>query len=202
MDVRELAPGLWGWTAPHPAWKPDKGWDEDVWCWYVELEGATALVDPLVPLDDAERFWRHLDADVARRALPVHILLTAAHHRRSSDEVAARYDATIWDGDGALPAGVRTFRVEHPQPVERPLWFASHRALALGDTLKIDHGELRVWWDVRWPTGREWYDERLLPSLRPLAELPVEHVLIGHGPPVVGDGAAELRAALQRPPSD
>ena len=197
MEVRELARGLWGWTAPHAGWAPGNGWDQHVWCWYVELDAATVLVDPLVPRDDEERFWRHLDADVERRALPVRVLLTAPHHRRSADEIAARYGATIWDGDGDLPAGVRTFRVEHPQPVERPLWFASHRALAFGDSLSVQGGELRVWWDVRWPEGEAWYRAHLLPSLVPLVELPVEHVLAGHGGPVPG---AELRAALGRPP--
>lgn len=197
MAVRELAAGLWGWTAPHPDWKPGEGWDQDVWCWYVELDEATAVVDPLVPRDDAERFWRHLDADVERRGLPVSVLLTAPHHRRSADEVAARYAAAVWDGDGALPARVRTFRVEHPQPVERPLWFESHRALAFGDALALRDGRLRVWWDVRWAEGDAWYREHLLPSLQPLEELPVEHVLVGHGGPLPG---SELRAALARPP--
>jgi hypothetical protein len=202
MEVRELARGLWGWTAPHPEWRHGAGWDEEVWSWYVELEDTTLLIDPLVPRDDPERFWRYLDTDVERRAVPVRVLLTAPHHRRSADEVAARYGARIWDGEGDLPDGVRTFRVEHPQPVERPLWLEPHRALVFGDALKVEQGQLRVWWDVRWPDGREWYDTRLLPSLRPLLELPVEHVLVGHAPPIVGGGAAELRAALERPPSD
>lgn len=195
--MQELAPGLWRWTAPHPAWEPGKRWDEDVSCYYVETDSATVLVDPLVPRDDEQRFLQHLDGDAERRALPVRILLTAAHHRRSADLLAQRYDAVIWDGEGSLPAGVQTFRVEHPKPVERPLWLESHRALAFGDALTTRSGELRVWWDLRWPDGEEWYRERLLPSLRALAELPVEHVLVGHGPPVPG---AELAAALERPP--
>ena len=197
MEVRELAAGLWGWTAPHPAWEPGQGWDEEVWSWYVELEGATALVDPLVPSSEAERFWRHLDADVERRRLPVHVLLTASQHRRSADHIAARYDAAIWDGEGALPAGVETFDVAHPQRVERPLWFASHRALAFGDALEVRQRELRVWWDARWPEGDPWYRARLLPSLERVAQLPVEHVLVSHGGPVPG---SELAAALARPP--
>ena len=196
MDVVEVAPGLWGWTAPHPEWQPGQGWDEHVWCWYAELDGATLVIDPLVPRDDA-RFWQHLDADVERRARPVHVLLTAAHHRRSADEIAARYDAAIWDGEGELPEGVRTFPVEHPKPVERPLWIEQHAALAFADSLAVHAGELRVWWDVRWPDGESWYRERLLPSLRPLAELPIEHLLVGHGGRVPG---SELAAALARPP--
>ncbi len=197
MEVRELDSGLWGWTAPHPSWKPGEGWDEDVWCWYVELDDATVLVDPLVPRDDAERFWRHLDADVERRSLPVHVLLTAPHHRRSADEIGARFGARVYDVEDELPPGVETFLVDHPQRVEKPLWFEAHRALAFGDALTIHDGELRVWWDVRWPKGDAWYRGHLLPSLAPLAELPVEHLLVGHGGPLPG---SELRAALARPP--
>jgi hypothetical protein len=36
---------------------------------------------------------------------------------------------------------------------------------------------------------------RLLSLLRELTELPVEHVLVSHGPTVLGDGLASLRAA-------
>lgn len=193
----KLNPGLWGWTAAHPGWKPGQGWDEQVWSYFVETETATALVDPLLPRDDADSCLETLDREIERAGRPVQILLTCSHHRRSADELAARYDASIWDGDGELPAGVGTFRVEHPTPVERPLWFAEQRALAFGDALTLHHGDLRVWWDVRWPDGKAWYDEHLLPSLRPLAELPVEHVLLGHGGLVPGP---ELAAALERPP--
>ncbi len=200
MEVAELRPGLWTWTAPHPAWQPGQGWAEDVRCVYAETDDATLLIDPLVPADDGERFWTHLDADVERRGVPVVVLLTASHHRRSADEIAGRYGAAVWDGEGALPPGVKTFRVEHPQPVERPLWLEAHRTLVFGDALTTLPGELRVWWDVRWAEGREWYAERLVPSLRSLLALPVENVLVGHGSPVVGNGAAALRAALERPP--
>ncbi len=199
MEVREVATGLWGWTARHPGWKPSAAWDEEVWCWYVELDGATVLVDPLVPGADAEQFWRHLDADVERRALPVQVLLTARQHRRSADEIAERYGGFVFDLGDQLPAGVGTFEIEHPQRVERPLWFPSHGALAFGDALAIRGGELRVWWDTRWPEREGWYRDRLLPSLEPLAELPVEHVLVAHGAHV-GGGLDALAAALERPP--
>jgi hypothetical protein len=197
VQVEQLAPGLWGWSARHPGWRPGARWDEAVWCYHAEADQATLLIDPLLPPDDRDDLLGRLDAEVERRALPVRILLTASHHRRSADELAARYDAEIWDGEGALPQGVDTFRVEHPRPVERPFWLSGHRALAFGDALQIVDGELRVWWDVRWAEGEAWYYERLLPSLRALLALPVEHVLVGHGGPAPG---AELAAALERPP--
>lgn len=195
MHDKELAPGLRVWTATHPSWRPGRSWDADVWCTYAETEEATLLVDPLVPSKDPA-VLRRLDKRVERREQPVRILLTASQHRRSADDLARRYDSQIWDGEGPLPADVRTFAVEHPKPVERPLWLEPHRALVFGDALTVVAGQLRVWSDLRWDE-QGWYESRLLPSLEPMCELPVEHVLVGHGPPSPGQ---ELEAALARPP--
>ena len=58
MDVLEIAPGLWRWTAFH------EEWNEDVGCVYVETEDGVVLIDPLVPPDDTAKFWKALDRDV------------------------------------------------------------------------------------------------------------------------------------------
>src|SRR5206468_8959668 len=55
MDVLEIAPGLWRWTAYHDEWK------EDVGSTYCETTDGVVLVDPLVPHADQDRFWRSLD---------------------------------------------------------------------------------------------------------------------------------------------
>jgi hypothetical protein len=34
VQVDELAPGLWRWTAEHPAWTPGEEWEPDVACFY------------------------------------------------------------------------------------------------------------------------------------------------------------------------
>jgi hypothetical protein len=47
------------------------------------------------PAREEAGFFRHLDADVDRLGLPVKILLTAPWHRRSTDELAVRYGASI-----------------------------------------------------------------------------------------------------------
>ena len=52
-------------------------------------------------------------------------------------------------------------------------------------------GELRVW-------ATPWHEERVLPALRALLELPFEHVIVSHGEPV-HDRAAYERA-LELPP--
>ncbi len=43
MQVQQITPGLWRWTAWHPEWK------EDVGCVYYEGHDAIVLIDPLVP---------------------------------------------------------------------------------------------------------------------------------------------------------
>src|SRR5436309_62842 len=55
-------------------------------------------------------------------------------------------------------------------------------------------GGLRVW---SYPPGRE---EATRGALEAIAALEPELILVGHGDPVVGGGAAALRAALRRPP--
>ena len=60
MDVTELVPGLWRWTAPHPDWSPEddeggEGWARDVGCLYLETPRALVLFDPLAPAEETER---------------------------------------------------------------------------------------------------------------------------------------------------
>jgi hypothetical protein len=62
-------------------------------------------------------------------------------------------------------------------------------------------GELRMW--IQDPLNEErlaFYRNRFAPTLAPLLELPVERVLVTHGPPVVKDAAAALRRAVKAPP--
>ena len=69
---------------------------------------------------------------------------------------------------------------------ETPLWAAERRALVFADALTERNGELRVW-------GTPWHEERVLPALRALLDLPFEHVIVSHGEPV-HDRAAFERA--------
>ena len=88
MEVGELVPGLWRWTAPHPEWTPDQGgpdgWEAEVASFYCEAEGDILLIDPIVPAEgsERERFWRALDRDVERVGAP-HVVLSCAWHVRS-----------------------------------------------------------------------------------------------------------------------
>jgi glyoxylase-like metal-dependent hydrolase (beta-lactamase superfamily II) len=199
MEVERIEDGLWRWTVAHPAWTPDDDWDRIVGCVYHETRHAVVLVDPLVPEVEGERdrFFRALDADVARLGLPVVTLTTCPWHVRSAAVVAARYDArAIGPGEAAtatLPLGVRAAPV--PAADEVVWWLEEARTLVPGDTLLGDGaGGLRVcpasWLDDGGPIAD------LVDELRPLLALPVERVLVSHGDPVRSDGRAALARAI------
>ena len=62
-------------------------------------------------------------------------------------------------------------------------------------------GDLRLWhFDPVDDKRIRWYRERFNPTLAPLLELDLERILVTHGEPVITDGSAALRAALQAPP--
>ena len=68
------------------------------------------------------------------------------------------------------------------------LWIASHGAVVCGDTL-VDFGQGL---EIHGPWLRDGVArEQVVEGLRPLLDLPVEHVLPAHGPPTD-------RAALER----
>jgi glyoxylase-like metal-dependent hydrolase (beta-lactamase superfamily II) len=200
MDVRELRPGLWRWTAAHPEWEHAEHWGPEVGSVYAELTDALVMVDPLVPQDEEDRFWEALDRDVERVGKPVHVLLTVHWHERSVAAVLDRYKATLWrpEEKGELPAGVHAEVVKGSDWVEALFFLEPHRALIAGDLLigKAGGGiELPVGW---FPKGeQDWAEQELKPELRKrLAELPVELVVVSHGEPVLEDGAAALERAL------
>ena len=200
MDVRELRPGLWRWTAAHPEWEHAEHWGPEVGSVYAELPDALVMVDPLVPQDEEDRFWEALDRDVERVGKPVHVLLTVHWHERSVAAVLDRYKATLWrpEEKGTLPAGVHAEVVKGSDWVEALFFLEPHRALIAGDLLigKAGGGiELPVGW---FPKGeQDWAEQELKPELRKrLAELPIELVVVSHGEPVLEDGAAELERAL------
>lgn len=190
MDVAEIAAGLWRWTARHPDWTEREEWPPDVGCVYYEAPGATVLIDPLVPEGgDRERFYEALDRDVARRGLPVAILLTVPWHARSSADLTERYGAT-----DAVPDGVEPFAVRE---VDETLWWLpAHGALVAGDVLLgTSAGGVRVCPDS-WLAGRS-SPASIRAALRPLLDLPLELLLLAHGEPVRERAREALADALR-----
>lgn len=87
MRVEELAAGLWRWSARLAG--------EEVWSVYYEAPEATVLIDPVVPEDEAERFFRALDRDVERRGVRVVIVCTSGGLETEAAALAARYGAAV-----------------------------------------------------------------------------------------------------------
>jgi len=197
--LTEIAPGLHRWTAAHPAWEagaePESpgDWPQEVGSVAYEAQDALVLVDPLVA------DWGPLDALVERHGKPVTVLTTMRFHGRSRAEVAERYGAELITHTQAPPAGVERIPVEHGD--ETMVWIEAPGALVPGDRLIGDAASpsaLRmcpVSW-LRYLPGPPGLDE-LRQGLRPLLDLPVELVLVSHGEPVLHDGAAAIRAALE-----
>ena len=191
--MREIAPGLVHWTAPHPGWDPEgepggpADWPEQVGC---TLYG-NVFIDPLVPDD----LWPALDELIAGREVVV--LTTIRFHGRSRDAVLERYGGENVRYDAPMPEGVEAFVVEGFG--ETVYWLPEPRALVPGDLLIGDgEGGIRMcpesWLRGYLPEGARVAELR--EALRPLLELPAEHVLASHWSPVIGGGHAALERAL------
>jgi hypothetical protein len=192
MDVRPLAEGLWRWTAPHPnaADWPDWGppAPSEVGCVYYEAPDAVVLIDPLVPAGEEEDFLAYLDRDVERLGLPVSILLTAAWHERSAASLRERYRA-----DDRVPESVEVYPVEGAPEEQVAYFIRPHRALVVAEIFAGDgRGGLAL---VPSPAIAD--RAALDGSLRAIAELPVELVLVSHGEPVLHDGRRAIELAIQ-----
>jgi hypothetical protein len=207
VDVVDVAPGLWIWRLPHPAWTKDEDWQEVVTCVCADAGGERWLLDPLLPPEDATEVWQRL----AGRPPTAVAVLSPDHMRRtwddpqtkSLDAVVRRYGCaafgpTVVDPDQGppeskvqtilpgqeLPGGLRAFRDPRGWN-ETPLWLPEQRTLVFADALTERAGELRVWMS---PT----HTERAIPDLHAMLDLPFERVIISHGEPV------HTRAAFER----
>ena len=200
MLVDALAPGLYRWTARHPAWQPGAeaespaDWPPEVGCVAYAAGDRLVLVDPQLPGEEA---WAELDALVAEHGPRVAVLTTIRFHGRSRDAVVARYGAERPRiGDARIP-GVELRPIEGAD--ETLLWLPRVRALVAGDRLVgTPNGGLRVCpqsWLGYLPGGLTVAELR--DRLRPLLDLPIELVLASHGDPVLAGGHAALAAALE-----
>jgi hypothetical protein len=197
--LAELRPGLYRWEARHPDADPDPDpgspadWGPDVGSVAYEAPDALVLIDPLVPSDRPDV---QDPLDELARGRPVVILTTLAFHRRSRDELAARYGASTSRAKRSLPAGVETVQIRGAG--ETMVWLPEHRALVPGDRLLGDErGGLRVppeSWLRHLPSGMR--HPELREALRPLLDLPVEMVLASHGQPAVAGGREAIAQAL------
>ena len=191
MDVQRIADGLWRWTALHPnsANWPGHGppVPPEVGCVYYEAPDAVVLIDPLLPPGEEEEFLAYLDRDVERLGLPVSIILTAAWHERSARVLRERYQAT-----NRVPDTIERYPIEGAPEQQLAYFIRPHRALVVAEILVGDgRGGLAL-------SPSPALEDRgaLDRSLRTIAELPVELVLVSHGEPVCSGGRDALAEAL------
>jgi hypothetical protein len=195
--VREIAPGLWHWTARH------EDIHMDVSSYY--LLNERVLIDAMVPAEGLEWFDEH--------GAPEHVLLTNRHHDRHAwrlreafgcvvhcirnglHELEGRGPVEAFDFGDELPGGPRAFEVDAICPDETAFHIPAHSALACGDGV------------VRWPGNVElafvpdqFMDDPeqtkrgLRDAYRRLLDLDFDLLLLAHGDPVVGRGREALRA--------
>jgi glyoxylase-like metal-dependent hydrolase (beta-lactamase superfamily II) len=217
--MRELRPGLWHWQAPHPQWESTEPWGPEVSSYAIDDGERLLFFDPIAPPSELESLaasretaivltcpWHERDSQglVEGLGVPVYTPLpdTAEDLMRkwglTAEQAGDGSPDVVWllkEGIGEarpyaagdrLDIGIEVFPGEKPN--DTVLWVASHGAVVAGDTL-VDFGSgLEInprWLDDDMPR------EQVVEGLRPLLDLPVEHMLATHGVPFD-------RAALER----
>jgi glyoxylase-like metal-dependent hydrolase (beta-lactamase superfamily II) len=217
--MQELRPGLWHWEAPHPQWESSEPWGPEVSSYAVDDGERLLLFDPIAPPGELEVLaagrhaaivltcpWHERDSRdlVERHALPVYTPLpdTAEYLMQrwglTAEQAGDGSPDVVWllkEGIGEahpyaagdrLDVGVEAFPGQKPN--DTVLWVEGHRAVVTGDTLVDFGGGLEV--NPRW-LSPEVTLAQVVDGLRPVLDLPVEHVLATHGGPFD-------RAALER----
>ncbi len=202
--MKEIAPGLRYWTAPHPDWRGATDWPEFVGCVYYEAADAVVLIDPLLPRGSEDAFLTALDRDVAHVDLPVAVLLTAPWHKRDAALIANRYGTTVWAHPaakarlpfathaGPLPDGVETFSAAGVVEGDVMFYLRPYRALVVAEVFLGVDPALRV---CPSPALRD--RAAFERSLHTLMSWPIDHVLVAHGEPVLGNGGRQIEEALR-----
>jgi glyoxylase-like metal-dependent hydrolase (beta-lactamase superfamily II) len=203
VEIEQIAPHLWWWTAPHPDWGPPdfeagQGWERDVSCYALVEGGELVLFDPLVPAGDEERFWSALDGDVEQHG-PPRILISVFWHARSAGKILDRYEGaelfahepaagevakrvpvtgSFADGD-ILAGGVEGIAMHHMD--EAAFRLPGHHAVLFGDSVLGYEGRAQLC-PASWLRDGESPEEVEAAVLRALVPEP-ELLLLTHGGP-------------------
>lgn len=171
---------------------------------YFEAADSLVLIDPLLPRGEETSFLTTLDREVERLERPVAVLLTAPWHARDAASVAERYGAVVWahpegrarlrfeSQSGPLPDGMETFSPGGLREGEVAFYIRPHRALVVAEFFLGTDGGLQV---LPSPALRD--RVAFEASLQTLLDWPIDHVLVAHGPPVIGDGRRRIEDALR-----
>ena len=201
-ELRDVAPGLWLWRREYPDWRPEVGWGPLVSSTCVESGGEVVLIDPLAPPEDATDIWARIDAKP-----PTVVVILKPDHVRDVDLFVRRYGVRAFGPHLFWRMNVPETELEGIEPGselpgglvalydgrgrnETPVWLPEQRTIVFADALTAPEGELRVW-------ATPWHEERVLPALRALLELPFERVIVSHGDPVHDRAAFERALDLE-----
>jgi glyoxylase-like metal-dependent hydrolase (beta-lactamase superfamily II) len=209
--VRELGPGLWHWTAPHPHWREGEPWDRNVSSYAIDDGGRLLLFDPIAP-----------PGEVVERAAgrETAIVLTCPWHERDARSLVERLDVPVFTplpdtaaylmqkwgltaeqvGDGSpdiawliregigeahsFAAGDRLDVGVEVFPGEKPndtLLWVESRRAVIAGDTLVDFGS-GLEINPRW-LGPDMSREQVVEGLRPLLDAGAEHVLATHGGP-------------------
>ncbi|MCI0543319.1 MAG: MBL fold metallo-hydrolase [Actinobacteria bacterium] len=201
-QIIEVEPGLWLWRMSHPDWEPEEVGDRLVTSTCVESRGERALLDPLAPAETDDPVWRRLDAEP-----PTMLVVLKPDHVRSVDVFAQRYAVPAYGPDmfhrddipatelepvypGTVLPGGMVALYDGRYRLETPLWIPEHDVIVFSDALTSLGGELQVW-------NTPWHEERVLPAMKAMLDLPFDTVIVSHGYPL--HPRVEFERALLRP---
>lgn len=200
--IIDVEPGLWIWRIDHPEWEPGNGRDRVVTSVCVEEGGQIAVLDALAP-PPGTGIMERLDARP-----PTIAVVLKPDHVRSVDLFVDRYGIPaygphVFQKDDIpeteleliypgyqLPGGLVALYDGRGRN-ETPMWLPEHRTIVFADALTTLGGRLQVW-------ATPWHEERALPALQAMLDLPVERIIISHGEPV--HDREEFERALAREP--
>jgi glyoxylase-like metal-dependent hydrolase (beta-lactamase superfamily II) len=219
--VRELAAGLWHWTAPHPQWRSSEPWDQNVSSYAIDDGERLLVFDPIAPPDELVQLAAERDTSV---------VLTSPWHERDMQNLVEQLGVTVYAprpdsaqdlmdkwgvtaeqaGDGSpdlvwlraeAPDHWRPYAAEGPLPsgVEgyegrEPndiVLWVESHRAVVAGDTLADFGD-GLEVSARWLREGVTRESRI-ERLRPLLEKPVEHVLATHGGPFE---RADLERAL------
>ena len=167
----------------------------------VETGGEVALIDPLAPPEDREvgNAWtrrRQRSSSSSSRTTSATSTSSCAATARGAfrpslfwrDDIPET-ELDVIEPGSELPGGLVALYDGRGRN-ETPLWAPEQRALLFADALTERTATPGL--------GPPWHDERTLPALRALLDLPFQHVIVSHGEPVHDRAAFER--ALELPP--
>jgi glyoxylase-like metal-dependent hydrolase (beta-lactamase superfamily II) len=201
--VVQLSERLAYWTEPHPNWRPNSEWPEQVACVTYATSPALVVIDPLIRDDLSATAWDWLDRAVEEANDGVAVLLTAPWHERSTRDVIDRYDAEVWIAPVArgrirglpmlrtLPTGIEVFTPRGVNEGQVAFFIAHEHTLVVAEFFVGTGTGLRLC-----PSPATSDIDEFVESMNDLRLLPIDRVLVAHGQPVLEAGKDAIAAAL------